>query len=385
MNPSSMRAESRSFDLLGIVAGPANHVLVHRARLGEPALANQLRSERAARAGIVGVGLDESAQDLLALRRALALEQHHRQEPLARPVLGPLGDEVSRALLGLVELTGAREVEDDALLDRRVVGIAMREVGEERERLVHLVLVFVEIDQRRGDLAIALVLREKALVEALRFLPAAALRLGLGVHALDDGLAGELGQLVEHRGRLAGAIRRQQRAREADGCRNVVRREPVCGGELLDRARQARRILLRCGELERAEQPPGLGKIRVQANGLARLAHRLVRDVQVAQELRVLEVDDRVVRDDAERLAIELERLLVAAVGDGRPRREEDPPALDEVRLGRRGGEVRDRGKRCKRGDDEASLHRGRVTREIVAKRSRGAVFQTVPASRRMR
>ena len=304
-----------------------------RPRLVEAALARHLGGEGAARRGIVRVGLDHRPEDLLPFLGAPALEQHRGQQAAGGPILGPAAGEVARRRFGFRELPGAGEIEHDALGDRGVRRIAPLQVAQNLERLVELVLLFVEIDEGRGDLAVSGVGLVEGAVDFLGLARAPGLGLGLGGQALDHGLIGELRKLVEHRRGFGGAIGGEQRAGEADGASDVRRREPPGGREMLDRGVEPRRVLFGRGEVEGAEQPLRLRERGVETNGLARLLLGLRDDVQVAKKLGVLETHDRVVRHLREHLPVERERFLVSPLRDGGARGEEGLSARGEARL----------------------------------------------------
>ena len=319
--------------LARIVAHAPQHLLVHRPRLVEAALARHLGGEGAARRGIVRVGLDHRPEDLLSFLGAPALEKHRSQQAAGGPILGPAAGQVARLRFGFRELPGAREIEDDALGDRGVGRIAALQVAQDLERLVELVLLFVEIDEGRGDLAVPAVGLVERAVDLLGLARAPGLGLGLGGQALDHGLIGELRKLVEHRRGFGCAVGGEQRAGEADRASDVRRREPPGGREVLDRGVEPRGILLGRGEVEGAEQALCLRERGVETYGLARLLLGLRDDVQVAKKLGVLETHDRVVRHLLEHLPVERERFLVSPLRDGGARGEEGLSAGREARL----------------------------------------------------
>ena len=169
MKPSSIIADALISRLARFVAGRLDHVLVHRLRLVEPALPHVAR-RRAARRGrrIVGIGFHQVAQDPLAFGRGAALEEHGREQPLRGAVLRALGRRIARALCSA---SGNRPARARSRTMRSPTagfsGVARRELLEHGQRLVELVLVFVEVDERGRDLPVCRVGLVERAVELL--------------------------------------------------------------------------------------------------------------------------------------------------------------------------------------------------------------------------
>ena len=154
-SPARPGRASFGLGLARVVPRLPEHLVVHRPRLVEPALAVELGGEGAAGRGVVGVGLDQGPAGSPRLPRSA---RSNRTDASSRRVARFSGRRraSSRASSSAsVNRPGAREVEHDALGDRGVRRVAPLELAQDLERLVELVLLLVEVDEGRGDLAVA--------------------------------------------------------------------------------------------------------------------------------------------------------------------------------------------------------------------------------------